>query len=384
MTPSDCPVCGAQRSSPIVCMEQVPLFCNVRHAERETAQAAELGTLDLVGCLECGVAYNRAFDAERVRYAPSYDNAQHFSPTFRRYLEQCAAELVRAGSLEDQDVLEIGCGDGAFLAALCEAGAGRGLGFDPAAPPGAGHARVELRREALQAPVADFDPRLLAFRHVLEHIAEPRAFLESLSSCVPPSCRWYCEVPDARSTFVDGAIWDLLYEHCTYFDEDSLRGLFERAGFEVLSSRRVFSDQFVALQALRRRAEGELRAREQRAVDQRGWTDFSERHRRTVERWRTRLEQWAREGRRVALWGAGTKGVMFLHSCQADATVAEVVDISPRKHGTFVPGTAHPVRPPEHLRQHPVEVVIVMNASYRDEIARTLEQLGQSPQLETA
>jgi hypothetical protein len=58
-----------------------------------------------------------------------------------------------------------------------------------------------------------------------------------------------------------------------------------------------------------------------------------------------------------------------------------VVDVNPRKQGTFIAGTGHPVVAPEALRAIQPDVVVVMNDIYRQEIGDMLAALGIEAQV---
>lgn len=220
----------------------------------------------------------------------------------------------------------------------------------------------------------------------LEHIAEPRTFVETVRRTLgdSPETILFFQVPDAGKVIEEGAMEDFYYEHCSYFSYSSLGLLFQAAGFEVLAVDSVYDRQYLVLEA-RPGAAG------------RGFSDFAgelaaikgavERFRRRCEEnrrlWRRRLEQWAGAGKKVALWGSGSKAVGFLTAVAMDAAVECVVDINPHKAGTFMAGTGHPIVLPEALRDLQPEVVIVMNAIYRQEIAATLATLGLDPLLLT-
>ena len=45
-----------------------------------------------------------------------------------------------------------------------------------------------------------------------------------------------------------------------------------------------------------------------------------------------------------------------------------VVDINPRKQGQFVPGTGHPIIPPDRLIDLDVKTIVVLNPAYVSEI----------------
>jgi FlaA1/EpsC-like NDP-sugar epimerase len=97
--------------------------------------------------------------------------------------------------------------------------------------------------------------------------------------------------------------------------------------------------------------------------------------------WRARLRELARDGRRVVVWGAGSKGVSFMNALQPGDQVACLVDVNPHKQGRYVPGTGHQVRAPRDLAQIRPDTVVVLNPQYRDEIDRDLRGLGVAAEI---
>ena len=68
-------------------------------------------------------------------------------------------------------------------------------------------------------------------------------------------------MPNAAYTLEGEGLWDLIYEHCSYFTERSLVTLFERCGLEVLATRDLYSGQYLGIEARRRRDGRALRSR---------------------------------------------------------------------------------------------------------------------------
>jgi hypothetical protein len=81
------------------------------------------------------------------------------------------------------------------------------------------------------------------------------------------------------------------------------------------------------------------------------------------------------------LWGAGSRGVQFLHLADPDRRLAAVVDVNPRKWGRHLPVTGHQVSSPEALTKLAPRSVIITNPAYRDEIGAALRQLGVRAEL---
>ncbi|MGQ0571078.1 MAG: class I SAM-dependent methyltransferase, partial [Armatimonadota bacterium] len=213
----------------------MPVLCNVLYTTRKQALSAPRGDIRLASCTVCGYVWNAAFDAALVQYGARYENALQFSPRFQDYAKALAAHLVERHDLHGRHVVEIGCGDGYFLNLVCELGGNRGLGFDPGyRGPSAG---TELSEGVAIVPEA-FSERhvidaagLVCCRHTLEHVADPVEFLGRLRRvCGAGRPAVFFEVPNAVRMLRDVTIWDVIYEHCSYFSPPSLARLFWESG----------------------------------------------------------------------------------------------------------------------------------------------------------
>ncbi|MHC4992930.1 MAG: class I SAM-dependent methyltransferase, partial [Planctomycetota bacterium] len=287
--------------------------------------------------------------------------------------------------LRGRTVVEIGCGEGEFLARLCRHGSCHGIGFDPAFDESrAGHlpAGVVVRPQAFDETQLDETPGLICCRHVLEHLERPLEFLRSLRRSFGDhhGGALVIEVPDAAWAFGRTGVWDLIYEHCSSFTNGCLEQLLRRAAFEPTRVRRTYGGQFIVAEArpAARSSTGPGVAAAETASLVRG---FDRRFNAHVSSWSGALGRVTRAGR-AAVWGAGSKGVTFLNVLDQDRrTIEYVVDLNPRKQGRFVSGTGHVILAPDDLRTRPPTHVIAMNPLYREEIADRLRSLELAPRL---
>lgn len=232
---------------------RVPVYCNVLWPDREQALAAAVDEMRLRRCRACGHVFNAAFQPELMAYSPRYENSLHFSPHFQSYAEELAARLVARYGLRHKQVVEVGCGKGDFLNLLCALGPNRGLGFDPSyeGPDSAAGLGIRFVRDLYSAKYAAEPADLVCCRHVLEHIYDPASFVRSFRHTLAgqPGAVVYVEVPNGDFTFEDMGIWDLIYEHYSYFTRASLETIFRRCGFSVLDSGVAFHGQFLWIEA---------------------------------------------------------------------------------------------------------------------------------------
>ena len=251
----DCPICGGGRTEPVLSLKDQPVLIGVLWPDAEAARACRTGDIDLAFCPDCGFLWNVSFDPARIDYDQRYDNSLHFSPTFQAYSQALVDRLTKTYGLAGRTVVDIGCGKGDFLAMLCEAGAGRGYGFDPAyegarvETPAAG--RITWSNDYYGEEHARIQADLLASRFVYEHIPAPHDFLRMVRRSIldPDRTMVFFEVPDADLIVRQFSVWDLIYEHCSYFTPESLTRSFATCGFDVLRVEETFGKQFLTIEA---------------------------------------------------------------------------------------------------------------------------------------
>jgi SAM-dependent methyltransferase len=371
-----CQVCASAEVSVFFEMPAVPVFCNLLWPERDAALQTPRADIVLGFCESCGFIYNLAFDPSWLVYNQRYENSLHFSPRFQAYAETLAARLIAQYDLHDKDVIEIGCGRGDFLTLLCDLGGNRGVGFDPSYEKRETTARVTFIPDLYSEHYAGHKADFVCCRHVLEHIQHPKHFLKSVRRAIGGRRHVpvYFEVPNALFTLRDLGVWDIIYEHCSYFCAPSLARLFAECGFNVSALSEAFANQFLGIEAMPAETEESPGFANQNELEPLAHfvVAFGLQYRRKVEAWTHQMEQMARNGLRAVIWGAGSKGVTFLNTLALRDQIEYVVDLNPRKRGMFIAGTGQQIVSPDFLREYRPDVVIVMNPIYSDEIRRDL------------
>jgi len=190
----------------------------------------------------------------------------------------------------------------------------------------------------------------------------------------------FFEVPNALSIFQRLFLWDIIYEHCSYFTHSSLLRAFASCGFHVEELTEEYQGQFLCLDAVPCNQQ-DPRNNWQYDISQitHSIESFKVLHDQKVVEWRSRLKRIQEEGNRAVVWGAGSKGVTFLNAFRNIAAVEYAVDINPRKQGMYVPGTGQEIVPPSFLESYQPDIVIVVNPVYKNEIRDTIAGLDLTP-----
>ena len=141
--------------------------------------------------------------------------------------------------LQGSVVAEAGAGPGHFLTMLCEAGVSKAHGFDPSYDAGRmgapKHSSVQLT-QGLFPTDGSLQAKLAFSQHVLEHLSSPVSLLRELADSVSATDGGavYSEVPNGKTMLNRCALWDLIYEHYSYFTPTSLKYAAQRAGLSLI------------------------------------------------------------------------------------------------------------------------------------------------------
>jgi hypothetical protein len=299
---NSCKVCNSKNISRFLQYENVPVHQNLIYSSKKAADNAVLANLSIFICNDCDLVFNVDFDETLLSYGPYYDNTQDYSEYFRKYTKNIIEHLVNESGLNNKTIVEIGSGNGVFLKGLCKQGNNRGIGFDPSYEGVLKSENIEFIKEFYGSDYADIKCDAVLCRHVLEHVSNPLEFLATIKAK-----KVFFEVPSLEWILRHNVFWDFFYEHCSYFSEKSIRTLFKNAGFRVDSITSTFNGQYLWIEAdLFPEDEFQVVNSDIPSLVK----DFISRRRELIEKWHNKLNNLKEKGK-IALWGAGAKGVTF-------------------------------------------------------------------------
>ncbi|WP_426697568.1 class I SAM-dependent methyltransferase [Aeromonas hydrophila] len=304
---------------------------------------------------------NYAFDPKKAAYDNNYQNSQAHSDIFNAHMKGMFGiikKYIPKGGL----VVEVGCGKGDFVELMESDSSFSVIGYD--ATYDGDNPLIEKRYLSFNDKIdADF----VILRHVLEHIQNPHAFLV-LMQHVFGHVKIYIEVPNYSWIIENQAFYDITYEHVNYFTPYSLAYLFDH---QIHNSGLCFNNQYQFLIADLQLLSNTYQ--EQYLSNQWIDIDFYKTFHMLSEKI-LHIEKKIIESNKIYIWGASTKGCMFLVHCLDRSKIIDnigfAIDINPKKWGKYLPGSHVPIKSKDEFF-HTVreeDILVIANPNYKDEI----------------
>nr|BAL55764.1 methyltransferase type 11 [uncultured Gammaproteobacteria bacterium] len=175
------------------------------------------------------------------RHSPSIRGGRWFMyvlPPWLRWEWDYAARHLPKPTPGRNRLLDVGCGNGEFLAAARSAGwEGVGVDFDPKAVETTRSQGIDARLGSLEAQGfenSSFDAITLS--HVIEHVHDPKALLAECARLLRPGGMLWIATDNTESLVYRyfGTYWySFVPQHLTLFSQSVLRDLLEPMGFDV-------------------------------------------------------------------------------------------------------------------------------------------------------
>lgn len=379
----NCPICKNRVLKDFYSISNVPVNSVLLLDSKEEALNFPKGNIRLAYCKKCGFITNVNFDSELLEYSSRYEGTQAFSPTFNSFNNKLARYLIKRYDLHKKVIIEIGCGQGEFLHLLCDLGNNFGIGFDPAFDKKRSkydnNHKLKFVKDFYSEKYKNLKGDFICCKMTLEHIHNPTEFIQAVRSGLvnQDNITVFFQVPDVQRILKECAFWDIYYEHCSYFSQQSLQMLFSQNGFQVLNTWQDFGDQYLMIEARLSDRQNTCMVNRTRINEMEEFIiNFINGYPKKIQVWREFIKQNFRRGRRIVLWGGGSKGVAFLTTLNICNEIEVVVDINPYKNNTYIPGTGQKIVSPEFLRYYNPHYVIVMNPIYLQEIKTCIHQIG--------
>ena len=200
---------------------------------------------------------------------------------------------------------------------------------------------------------------VLIVRHVLEHAHAPREFLDGIRKLVKPGGFLVFETPESTK-FLGACDYTFIWEeHISYFTLATLNRLLISASLspvEVFAYPFQLEDSLIAIARPVAQSASECRAPLQ---DLELGTRFAGHFSQARARVRSDLEKLRKEGKRVAVFGAGHLAAKFLNFFELADLIECVIDDNANKLGMRMPGSGLVIRPSSILLDEKIDLCLL-------------------------
>ncbi len=348
-----CRICyGDCFSEPLLRYEKMPQAAQKLPDARNLSDDVGI-RIEVIQCSQCGLIQ---LNQPPVTYYREVIRAVSISEEMTAFRTLQFAQFIDRFSLRGKKALEIGCGRGEFLSILKRCGADAyGIEYSEESvseclKQGLKVSRLFLECKTDHLPNAPFDAFVIL--NFLEHLPAPREVLHGIRNNLSEEGVGLVEVPNFDMILKNQLFSEFISDHLIYFTHDTLRTALQVSGFEVIDIEEVWHN-YILSAIVKKRVCLDLKLFERCRQNLQG--DIL-----------SYLSQYPPN--KVAVWGAGHQALAVLALTELAGKIRYVIDSAPFKQGRYTPATHIPIVSPSALDDDPVKAIIVMAASYNDEV----------------
>ena len=386
-----CRFCGAGLQRTFVDLGMSPL-CETYPSAADLNQGEVYYPLHIYVCEKCWLVQLEEYESAESIFS-DYPYFASYSDSWLKHCEKYCNEMkTRFGLGEQSFVAEVASNDGYLLQYFVRLGVPV-LGIEPAAnvakaavekgvPTLVRFFGIQVAEElAAEGRTAD----LVVGNNVLAQVPDLNDFVEGLKILLKPEGVLTLEFPHLLRLIELNEFDTIYHEHFSYFSMISTIKIMEAHGLRVFDveelkshggSLRVYacraSSQAHALAPnVQKVINDEINAKLDRIE---GYESFARQVKETKLDLVDFLLTAARQGKRVAGYGAPGKSATLIHYCGIGKDLIEyTVDRSPYKQGRFLPGSHIPIFHPDRIRQTKPNYVVILPWNLKDEIMEQLQ-----------
>ena len=315
--------------------------------------------LKIYQCATCGLIQ---INDNPVPYYKEVIRASAFSEEMKQYRVKQFGEFVKKYNLIEKKVLEIGCGKGEYLELMKNSGADAyGIEFSNKSVEYCQNQNLLVNKyyidkenaNILHAPFNAFF--ILNF---LEHFPDPNSALKGIRNNLVDEGIGLVEVPNFDMMIKHNLFSEFIGDHLLYFTKETLLSTLSRNGFEILECNNIWYDYIISA-VVKKRQPLDL-------------SDFYNHKNKVVKELHQYIDQY--DPKKVAIYGAGHQALAVIGMSKIGSKIKYVVDDATFKQGKYAPASHVPIVSPDSLENDPVEAIIVMAASYSDEVAKKIKK----------
>jgi len=315
--------------------------------------------LEVCQCAGCGLVQ---LSNDPVPYHKEVIRAAAYSPEMKEFRMRQFGDFIQKYSLQGKKIIELGCGRGEYMSLMRQCGAETyGIEYssesvEQCVKDGLNVAQKYIDSSEDKLDNAPFDAFFIL--NFLEHMPDPNSALRGMCANLTEDGIGLVEVPNFNMIIRNKLFSEFIGDHLFYFTRETLNATLSMNGFEVVECSDVWHEYIISSVV-----------RKRKKLDIAHFYNYQAKLKSEIEAY---IKQ--HESNQVAIWGAGHQALAIIALANLSGKIKYVVDSAVFKQGKYTPATHLRIVSPDALDSDPVAAIIVMAASYSDEVARIIRQ----------
>ena len=311
-------------------------------------------------CKSCGLVQ---LDSEPVFYYKDVIRAGGYSTTMERLRCSQYDEFIDLCKLENEKILELGCGAGEFLSILCKYPVkAYGIEHNESLVQKARQAGLEVEKDFPESEEHIFkNAPFKAFTsfNFLEHQPKPLTYLRAIYNNLEEEGYGLITVPSFEYILEQNSFYEIIPDHIAYYSMDSIKTLLSYAGFCVLKEERVNRDTLALI--VKKREKPDLSALISQKEDIKNEVY-------------SLIETYKKDNKKIAIWGASHQGFTLCATLNLKDKIEFIIDSAPFKQGLYAPASHIPIISPSEASKRELSAILIVAPGYTDEIAGVIKR----------
>ena len=353
-----CRLCnGSLYEIPVLTLQRVPASAQSLVDDMSNISCSKTIDLILTECSGCGLLQ---LTNQPVKYYKEVITSASVSPKMLKFRYEQLQNWLNIYNLKGKRIIEIGCGNGYLLDILEELGAEAwGLEYSSTSVKIAqsrGRNVIQGYPNEIFSEVPSFDGFICI--NFLEHSPYPGEFLQGIHKIINNRSIGLVEVPNFEKDILFERYYDLIIDHLSYFNQATLERTLSVNGFDIISTGKCWDEDDIYAVIQKREPLNYQHWKISNSILQQIDAVISD----------PKFE-------RVAIWGASHQSLSLLSMTHSLPVC--IIDSASFKQNKYEPCRGIKIIPPKDLNQFNINTIIVMAASYSDEVVNTLiHQMG--------
>lgn len=328
--------------------------------------------LDILQCTDCGLVQ---LDIEPVSYYKSVITAASISGDTKSSRYNQMLDFKNKFNLEGKKIVEIGCGTGAMLDVIQEAGM-QAYGLE--------YSKISIlegkkkNRKIIEGYLEDIDEiseiKFDAFvcYNFLEHIPNINLFLKKIYKNIIDDGVGLITVPNLNYLIDTKSFYEFVPDHLSYFIPETIKHLFQKNKFQIVDCHLINNSNDILITV--KKLQNFCIKKKEKPIIFDLKKNYSE-VQNLIDNLKQISKKYKHEGKKIAVWGAGHRTLALL-ALSKFKDIEFIIDSAEFKQGKYSPINYTKIVGPEILKKKIVDLIIVMLPGiYPDEVIKKIKNM---------